>query len=330
MSGEIGRAEVLGGAAQPSDQPTVDGLVQSPSGDPGHRAPARRRWERGPFTDWRPWTAPAALAGAFVLALIGGLIVEIPAQMLEAHITPSHVPGGVELAATVAQDVAFVLVALFFAQLGGRALGVWQLGLRPPRTDARRVVALVAATIGAFLLFGAVWSLALPVHEKEKLLETLGANEGTTLLLLSAALTCVVAPIGEEILFRGYVFGALCNWRGPWPAALVTGVLFGAVHAGSAPAVDLVPLAVLGFLLCLLYRATGSLYPCLAVHALNNAVAFGELESWGLGEVVALIAATAGMLTILGGELSRRGLIGREPAPAEPDGMPRVDGVSSA
>ncbi len=81
------------------------------------------------------------------------------------------------------------------------------------------------------------------------------------LLLFSAVLTCVVAPIGEEFLFRGLIFTALRNWKGTLPAAIITGVLFGGVHFGSAPLLDLVPLAALGFGLCLLYRYTGSLYP---------------------------------------------------------------------
>ncbi len=101
--------------------------------------------------------------------------------------------------------------------------------------------------------------------------------------VLSAALTCVVAPIGEEFLFRGYIFTALRNWRGPWTGAVVTGLLFGLVHAGSAPLLDLVPLAALGFGLCLLYRRTGSLYPCIVVHSLNNSVAFGEPRQLELG-----------------------------------------------
>ncbi len=96
---------------------------------------------------------------------------------------------------------------------------------------------------------------------KEKLLEQLGSNEGALLLVPSAALTCVVAPICEELLFRGYIFTALRNWRGTLPAALITGLLFGGVHAGSAPVLDLVPLAALGFGLCLLYRCTGFAVP---------------------------------------------------------------------
>ena len=104
-----------------------------------------------------------------------------------------------------------------------------------------------------FIVLSAVWSEAVN-PSREKLLEDLGTNEGTTLLLLSAALTCIVAPMCEEFLFRGYMFTALRNWRGTWPAAVITGLIFGGVHVGSAPALDLVPLAGLGFGLCLLYR----------------------------------------------------------------------------
>ena len=102
---------------------------------------------------------------------------------------------------------------------------------------------------------------------------------------------CVVAPICEEFLFRGFIFGALRNWRGPWIAAAITGVLFGALHAASAPAADLVPLAALGMLLCAVRQLTGSLYPAIALHALNNAIALGADESWGWQIPVTIVAA---------------------------------------
>jgi membrane protease YdiL (CAAX protease family) len=127
----------------------------------------------------------------------------------------------------------------------------------------------------------------------EELLDKLGANETTSLLVLSAALTCVLAPICEEFLFRGYVFTALRSWCGTWPAASITGLVFGAIHFGSAPALDLVPLAGLGFGLCLLYRYTGSLYPCIAAHSLNNSLAFASLEHWGWQIPVLMVAALA-------------------------------------
>jgi membrane protease YdiL (CAAX protease family) len=87
------------------------------------------------------------------------------------------------------------------------------------------------------------------------------------------------------------------------------------VHAGSAPVVDLVPLAALGFALCVLYRYTGSLYPCIAAHALNNSFAFGELEGWGWQTPV-LMGASLAAIALLALTLRRVGVITPPPAPA--------------
>jgi membrane protease YdiL (CAAX protease family) len=284
-----------------------DLIVQPPPAHP-LEPPTPPRSERA-VPPWPPWTAPAALVCGLLLAAVGGLLVDIPALALGVSITASHVPPGLEIADTAVQDAAFVLSAVFFAQLGGRAVAAWQFGLRPTRLW--RAVRLVVATLAGFLFFSVVWALAFNVG-KEKLLEQLGAGESTALLLLSAGLTCVVAPICEEILFRGYIFTALRNWRGVWPAAIITGLLFGGVHAGSAPAIDLVPLAVLGVALCLLYRATGSLYPCIAAHSLNNSLAFGSLEGWGW-QIPVLMLAALGLIGMVAVVLTRVGVITPEP-----------------
>lgn len=296
----------------PADGPSAD--------DPPEDGPREARWEHGPRVRWPVWTAPVALVGAFALAIVGGLLVAIPAGILGANVTGSHVSGAVELADTIVQDLAFVAAAALFAQVGGRRVRAWQLGLRRPWAGKSRrwwvrALWLFAVAAGTYLLFfvlGIAWATAFHVTEKEKLLQTLGANEGVVLLALSAALTCVVAPVCEEVLFRGFIFQALSSWRGVWPAAIITGIVFGGVHAGSAPALDLVPLAVLGFLLCLLYRFTGSLYPCIAVHCFNNSLAFASLEGWGWQLGVLLPGALAAIAAI-GLTLRRVGVIGPEP-----------------
>jgi membrane protease YdiL (CAAX protease family) len=251
------------------------------------------------------------------LAAIGGLLVDLPAAALGAKLNSSQLPGGVEIADTVIQDIAFVAAAVLCGHLGGRAVSAWRLGLRP--TGVRRAAGLIFLTLGAFFLFTVIWANALDVSVKEKLLEQLGANESTELLAASAALTTVVAPISEEILFRGFIFRALANWKGPWPAAILTGLVFGAVHTGSAPAVDLVPLAVLGFGLCLLYWFTGSLYPCIVLHSLNNSIAFGELEGWSVGQTVGLAVGALLVIWALAQLLRRTGVITPErPGPRGP------------
>jgi uncharacterized protein len=255
-------------------------------------APPEGERSRSPTTTWRPWTAPLALLAGLALALVGGLIVDVPALLFGVEISSSHTPPGLSIADTLVQDVGFVLVAVYFARRGGQAVRSWQFGLRRPGVGWRAASGMILALLVAFIVLSAIWA-ALFHPSEEKLLETLGSNEGTALLLLSAGLTCVVAPICEEILFRGYMFTALRNWRGTLPAALITGLLFGGVHAGSAPALDLAPLAGLGFGLCLLYRYSGSLYPCMIAHSLNNSVAFSSLEKWSWQVPVLIVSALA-------------------------------------
>jgi uncharacterized protein len=305
----------------PLDGPTVDGAraafgqapapaprsafgdppapVGPPSAGPPLAGPPSERTQqdqrsRSPTTDWPPWTAPLALVGGLVLAAVGGLVVDIPALALGATISSTHTPPGLSIADTVVQDLAFVLAAVYCARLGRRTVYSWQFGLRPPGAGWRSAIARILLLLLAFIVLSAFWSVVFHPSE-EKLLKQLGSNEGAALLVLSAALTCVIAPMCEEFLFRGFIFTALRNWRGTLPAAIVTGLVFGAVHAGSAPALDLAPLAALGFGLCLLYRYTGSLYPCMIAHSLNNSIAFASLEGWGWQAPVLIVAALAGI-----------------------------------
>jgi hypothetical protein len=286
----------------------VDGLTSAAGSEhaaslgDGSRVP--RRFD-SPRTDWPPWTAPVALISGLVVAVVGALIIDLPALALGVNLSAQHLPDGLQVADTAAQDAGFIFVAVFFAQLGGRGAAAWQFGLRP--TPLWRAVRWIVWVGVGFLAFSLVWKVAVNPPE-EKVLEQIGTG------VLSAALTCVVAPVGEEFLFRGYIFTALRNWRGPWTAAVLTGLLFGLVHVGSAPVLDLVPLAALGFGLCLLYRRTGSLYPCIAVHSLNNSVAFGQLADWNWRWQIPLLAVAAlASLALIAYVLTRVGVIAPEP-----------------
>jgi len=297
-------------SVEPTRAPEAPVLADPPESDPS----------RSPEVGWHPWTAPLALVAGIVLAAVAALVVDLPAMALGAEVTSEHTPGGLVIADTFVQDVAFVLAAVYCAKLGHRRVRSWQLGLRRPGQGWVYAALMVLGLIVAFIALDALWA-ELFHPSKEKLLETLGTKESKSLLVLSAALTCVVAPIAEEMLFRGYMFSALRNWRGTLPAALVVGLLFGGIHATSAPAADLVPLAALGFGLCLVYRYTGSLYPGIGAHALNNSIAFASLESWSVGQGAILIACALAGLGAVGLAFRRIGLI----APARGEaGLPRA------
>ena len=121
---------------------------------------------------------------------------------------------------------------------------------------------------------------------------------------------CVIAPIAEEFFFRGFVFGALRRMNvviagrniGVWIAAIITGILFGLAHTGSASPQYLVPLGFLGFVLCIVRWRTGSLYPCMALHSINNSLALGVNQlNWNAGEILGLIVvalAVVGAITL--------------------------------
>ncbi|MCW3034642.1 MAG: Abortive infection protein, partial [Solirubrobacterales bacterium] len=291
------------------------GSAAAPAAEP-RREPPESDPSRSPEVPWSAWTAPLALAAGVLLAAVAALVVDLPALALGVRVTSSHTPAGLVIADTFVQDIAFILAAVYCAKLGGRVVRSWQLGLRPPGQGWLWAGLMVLGLIVAFIALDAIWA-ELFHPTKEKLLETLGTKESKSLLVLSAALTCVVAPIAEEVLFRGYMFTALRNWRGTLTAALIVGLLFGGVHATSAPAADLVPLAALGFGLCLLYRYTGSLYPAIAAHALNNSIAFASLEGWNAAQgLLLIVCALAGIAAVVLA-CERAGLI----APAR--GLPR-------
>ena len=260
-----------------------------------------------PLPGWPWWSAFVALLGAFVLTAIGALAVDLPAVAFGVKVTSSHTPPGLTIADTFVQDLAFVAAPLLCARQFSGAVRSWQFGLRRPGSGWGSAALMVLALVIAFLILNAIWS-TLVNPGKEKLLEQLGTEESTLLLVLSAGLTCVVAPMCEEFLFRGYIFTALRPW-GLLPAAIADGLLFGGVHASSAPALDLLPLAALGFGLCLLYRYSGSLYPGMGAHALNNSLAFASLADWTWLGGLALIAASLLGVTVVIAVCKRAGLI---------------------
>lgn len=129
--------------------------------------------------------------------------------------------------------------------------------------------------------------------------EQLGADSGTLGMLGFAILVAVLAPIAEEIFYRGMVFRALSNGVGVVLAAIISGLVFGSVHIDSLSSerlLQVVPLALLGVFFALLYAWAGTLYAPIAVHATNNALAvfaFANKQDSAFG------MALAGVLWIL-------------------------------
>lgn len=100
-----------------------------------------------------------------------------------------------------------------------------------------------------------------------------GDLAGNLIIVLAVV---VLAPLGEEVLFRGYAFNAFLQQWGPLPAYLLSAFLFSIAHSLAATEGQialLVPAFIIGLVLALGMHKTRSLVPCVVAHALNNAVA---------------------------------------------------------
>ncbi len=81
----------------------------------------------------------------------------------------------------------------------------------------------------------------------------------------------VIAPIAEEILFRGYLYGKLRGAAPMWVAILATSLLFGFVHFQWNVGIDVF---ILSIVLCSLREVTGSIHAGILLHMMKNGIAF--------------------------------------------------------
>jgi hypothetical protein len=87
--------------------------------------------------------------------------------------------------------------------------------------------------------------------------------------LLNLIVLIVVAPIAEELIFRGILFQRWATKWGVTRSLIVSSLLFGILHA------NIIGLSVFGLMMALLYIKTRTLIVPIACHALNNLAAVG-------------------------------------------------------
>jgi hypothetical protein len=208
----------------------------------------------------------ALLAGVIVGGVIGAIVITVAGISIES-------PAATVIGTLIA-DAFVVAAAVAFAALVAFPR-LRHFGLR--HTTFWAALGWTALGIATFLVFGAIYEVILSPDVEQTVSEDLGADRGTFGLVVAGLVVTCVAPVAEEIFFRGFLYRAMRSRLPLIAAAVVSGVLFGIVHwdfSTSEMLLVVPPLSVLGFLLCLLYERTGSLYPCIAWHALNNCLAY--------------------------------------------------------
>jgi uncharacterized protein len=238
--------------------------------EPTPPPPERPELPEGTVPRWPAWYAGVG----FLVALIATLVV-VGIVAAATGATSDDENATFTVIATFLQGLIFIGTAVLFASFVRRPRPE-HFGLRPTRFWP----ALGWAALGllAFYILAGVYTALVDPDAEQTVAQDLGADQGTFGMIAAGFMVICVAPLAEEFFFRGFFYRALRSRYSVLGAALIDGLLFGVIHfdfSGADALLILPPLAALGFMFCLVYERTGSLYPVIGLHALNNAIAFG-------------------------------------------------------
>ena len=186
------------------------------------------------------------------------------------------------LVAAAAQVLLLVALVWFLVRCSGRNrlqhAGVWPRGayqlprdLRYGVLGALAALPLVMATNAWLIVLGLLARQPAPTIGHEMLTQMQRSGGAELIALVFTAV--VVAPLLEELVFRGLLQSALLKtlgWRRRWPAVVCASAAWAAIH-GAVPWQVMPGLFVLGLILGAMVERTGSLRGAILAHALFNA-----------------------------------------------------------
>jgi membrane protease YdiL (CAAX protease family) len=160
---------------------------------------------------------------------------------------------------------------------------IW-LGLLIARTPLRRAFpfaglkpsilgSILLTSTGSAILLSEIdnvtrWFLPMPEWFLRLMADLFLSEERPVALFF---LLVVVAPVTEELLFRGVILRGLLRRFHPWVAIGMSSALFAIVHLNPW---QLITAFAVGMVSGWFFLKTGSLWPCIAAHALNNLMAW--------------------------------------------------------
>lgn len=224
-------------------------------------------------------SGPAVLLGAsFALGLVLYYVIQVyPALQLETINGEGErvfnvVVSGLVYALSLAAMLVFLRRYLFTERAAVPAV----LGLHE-RPKSRDVGLSLIAFAGYFLTTVVVIALLslIPGFNVDQPQE-IGQEQPQFLWAYVVAFVGLVVfpPVFEELIFRGFMFGALRRQAGFWLSAIITSVAFGLVHGQPNVAADTF---VLSMFLCAVRERTGAIWAPIILHTLKNGLAFTYL-----------------------------------------------------
>lgn len=264
-------------------------------------APDRDGAGAGPRLSWGAGTAILA----FIATLGATIVTSIPAIAIGDDTGTAKATGSV--VGSILQNAVFVGMPLLIVGMMAGSLRRRDVGLVLPPKAWRIPLYVLAAFIVYLLVSAGLGELLNAGGQEDELPEKLGANESLVAGIAIGLAVTVLAPIGEEVLLRGILYPGLRDslarvapvWLAIAVAALLDGLVFGALHLGGTKAIFLPVLMAFGVILCLLYQLTRTLYANILLHCTNNALAITVALDWSVLGGLALWASAVSLLTLL-------------------------------
>ncbi len=223
-----------------------------------------------------PWTVGHIITGLFLFIVL--LFAAAFSARAIGPLYPAH-EAALETWVAIHLLAAGVGATVWFMGLRRAACPLRAIGLTRPGTSLG-MSALLAVTALAFSILATfaygfiVDRLGLEILQPPEI-EAEIIFPGVGILLTLQALV-LVTPLSEEILFRGFVLRGLLHRIGPGLAVVSTALVFSAFHLDAG---TMIPIFFTGLALGWLHVKTGSLWPCIAAHAGQNALALLAVRS---------------------------------------------------
>jgi membrane protease YdiL (CAAX protease family) len=209
-----------------------------------------------PWTTRDVWLGVVALILWLVLSVVASVVVSLPSL-------------DVDVGLMISLSELLLLVPVWWLTVRKYKTGWKTLGLRSFRG---RMVGLGCGLMILSSIFNVFYGLFLALFGLRAQVDLVPvfAELSSPWWLLAGGV--IVAPVAEEVFFRGFVFAGL-RQRYDWKkAALISSALFAVIHVTPTA---MIPIFILGLIFAYLYHRSDSIWPAILMHVSTNALAMG-------------------------------------------------------
>jgi len=238
-----------------------------------------------PIDPDRPRWGPGAGLGAWAVSILApiilGVIVVIPFVLAQQQ-AEGTLPGqsvkiteGLAIAsiiATIGGHLIAMLVCWMIVTRNGKDPFFDSMGWHWGGLNAARKAALIIGVPMVMIGIQFALSRVLPDSDNTQFEQMLRTS--ATVRLMVVAMAVLIAPIVEEVIYRGVLYSGLRSKLAASPSILIVTLLFAAVHVPQywGAWASLVALTILSLILTMIRAASKSILPCAVVHLAFNLV----------------------------------------------------------